>query len=250
MTISQAQAVQSAARLVAGSADSILQAAINADKARGKLAEQVRALFASPAPVVAATLAQAFETLEARLTTKKGTDCEAWGRIANSIATNVRIQWNGLPEDARPAVCYIALDRGAMAANVKILAKPSKAELKAALGHDTKAFNAARERLFGKPKQTSKAADDTAPQVVTSNEKHAPRTDAIGTIMEQLAPLSMADLHELNKRISAEIDRRTAAALEKAEKKGAGPTAAAKVGAKSRGEAQKKAAESAKAKAA
>lgn len=239
-TVSQTSAVAAAVQKVNGSAESILSAAISADKARGKLAVQVRELMASPCAVVSATLSAVFAQLEAKVTSKGQTDAEAWARIANSIATNVRIQWNGLPEDARPQVCYIALDRGALTANVQILEKPSKSELKAALGHDQKAYNAANERLFGKPAaKPQPKADSTAPKVVAPSDTNAPAGGLLAAIMEQTAPLSTGELHELVKRLEAEINARTAAALEKAEKKGAGVSATAKVGSKSRGESQK-----------
>lgn len=248
--ISQAQAQAQAVSKVAGSAGAIVQAATQADKARGKLADQVRALFASPVPVIGTTLESVFVQLAEQLTKKEQIDAEAWGRIANSIATHVRQIWGALPEESRPAVCYIALDRGAFTAKVVILAKPTKSELKAAIGHDTKALNAANARLFpAKPAKpaASKPAENGKGPAVSISDKTAPRVDAIGAIMEQLAAFSSADLHELNKRIAAEIDRRTAAALEKAEKKGRGASAAGKPNAKSRGESQAKAAELAKA---
>lgn len=248
-TISQASAVAAAVAKVNGSAVAIVAAATQADKARGKLAEQVRCLFASPVAVISSTLSQVFASLADQLTKKEEIDAESWARIANSIGTHVRQIWAAMPEDARPAVCYIALDRGACTANVQILDKPTKSELKSALGHDTKAFNAASERLFAK-KPTISGKDDGKGPAVSVSDKGAPRVDAIGAVMEQLAGFSAADLHELNKRIAAEIDRRTAAALEKAEKKGRGASAVAKVGSKSRGETQAKAAELASAKAA
>ena len=246
--ISQAQAQAQAVSKVNGSAGAIVQAATQADKARGKLADQVRALFASPVPVIATTLESVFVQLAEQLTKKEQIDAEAWGRIANSIATHVRQIWGAIAEESRPAVCYIALDRGACTANVVILEKPTKGEVKAALGHDQKALNAANARLFpAKPAASKPAATGKGPAVSVS-DKNAPRVDAIGAIMEQLAAFSSADLHELNKRIAAEIDRRTAAALEKAEKKGRGASAAGKPNAKSRGESQAKAAELAKSK--
>lgn len=246
-TISQKKAVAAAVEKVTGSAGAIVQAATQADKARGKLADQVRALFASPVPVISTTLAAVFEQLADQLTKKEQIDAEAWGRIANSIATHVRQIWGALSEESRPQICYIALDRGACKANVVILEKPTKGEVKAALGHDKKAYNAAEQRLFPKKPAASKPAATGKGPAVSVSDKNAPRVDAIGAIMEQLAAFSSADLHELNKRIAAEIDRRTAAALEKAEKKGRGNTAAGKPNAKSRGESQAKAAELAKA---
>lgn len=249
-TISQASAVAAAVQKVNGSAGAIVQAATQADKARGKLADQVRALFASPVPVIGTTLAAVFEQLAEQLTKKEQIDAEAWGRIANSIATHVRQIWGAIAEESRPAVCYIALDRGACKANVVILEKPTKGEVKAALGHDQKALNAANARLFPAKPAASKPAKTGKGPAVSVSDKNAPRVDSIGAIMEQLAAFSSADLHELNKRIAAEIDRRTAAALEKAEKKGRGNTAAGKPNAKSRGESQAKAAELAKSKAA
>lgn len=251
-TISQASAVAAAVQKVNGSAGAIVQAATQADKARGKLADQVRALFASPVPVIGTTLAAVFEQLAEQLTKKEQIDAEAWGRIANGIATHVRQIWGAIAEESRPAVCYIALDRGACTAKVVILEKPTKSELKAAIGHDTKAFNAANARLFPAKPAASKPAKTGKGPAVSVSDKNAPRVDSIGAIMEQLAAFSSADLHELNKRIAAEIDRRTAAALEKAEKKGRGNTAAGKPDAKARpnGETQKKARQSAQDKAA
>jgi type III secretory pathway component EscS len=248
-TISQSSAVATAVAKVNGSAVAIVQAATQADKARGKLAEQVRCLFASPVAVISSTLSQVFASLADQLTKKEEIDAESWARIANSIATHVRQIWAAMPEDARPAVCYIALDRGACTANVQILDKPTKSELKAALGHDQKALNAANSRLFAK-KPTIGGKDDGKGPAVSVSDKSAPRVDAIGAVMEQLGGFSSADLHELSKRIAAEIDRRTVAALEKAEKAGKGPTAAGKPTAKARpnGETQKNAKRHAEAK--
>lgn len=246
-TISQSNAIKSAVQKVNGSAAAILTAAINADKARGKLSEQVRALMASPADIVAATLSAVFTQLESQL---KGKDvAEQWARIANSVATNVRTQWNALPETAKPAVCYIALDRGALKANVVILAEVKKQSDLLPLAADTKAHNAAKERFFGKKKPAASAPAE-APKVVAAGDKHAPKGGTLAAIMEQCRPLSIADLHELAKRIAAEIDQRTAANLEKAEKKGRGASAKAKPKAGSTGIAQEKAAELAKSKAA
>lgn len=246
-TISQSNAIKSAVQKVNGSAAAILSAAISADKARGKLSEQVRALMACPAPVVASTLVAVFAQLESQL---KGADvAEQWARIANSVATNVRTTWNGLPEASRPAVCYIALDRGALKANVVILAEVKKQSDLLPLAGDTKAHNAAKERFFGKPKAVGQAPTE-GPKVVASSDKHAPKGGTIAAIMEQCLPLSIAELHELAKRIAAEIDQRTAANLEKAEKKGRGTSANAKPKAGSTGVAQEKAAELAKSKAA
>lgn len=244
--ISQAQATQAAAAKVNGSADSILKAAVGLFTAGNGLAAQVRALFASPAPVVEATLTAVFEQLEGRLPKMKDADKPAaWASIANSVATNVRIQWNKLEESARPGVCYIALDRGALTAKVIVLQSPTKKEVGQALALDPKAKNAAIARLFpSKPAAASKPADEPTVSI-GQPDKHAPRADAIGVIMEQLVPFSSADLHELSKRIAAEIDRRTAAALEKAEAKGRGPSAAGKPNSKSRGESQAKAKEKA-----
>lgn len=236
-TISQNAAMKSAVQKVNGSAAAILSAAISADKARGKLSDQVRALMACPAPVVASTLAAVFSQLESQL---KGKDvAEQWARIANSVATNVRTQWNALPETAKPAVCYIALDRGALKANVVILAEVKKQADLNPLVSDTKAYNAAKERFFGKGKPAAKPQE--GPKVVAPSDKQAQKAGALAAIMEQCAPLSIADLHELAKRITAEIDQRTAANLEKAEKKGRGASAGAKPNAKSRGVAQEKA---------
>lgn len=233
--ISQSSAIASAVQKVNGSAAAIVTAAVNADKARGKLAEQVRALFASPVPVITTTLQSVFTQLAEQLTKKEQIDAEAWARIANSIATQVRQVWNAIPESDRPQVCYIALNRGACTATIVIMEKPTKAELKAALQHDVKALNAAEQRLF--PKKPSKPSKPSKPISVT--DKNDPAADAIGAFMEQLAPLSTADLHELAKRIAAEIDRRTAANLEKAEKKGRGASASGKQNAKSQGESQR-----------
>jgi len=246
-TISQKKAVAAAVEKVTGSAGAIVQAATQADKARGKLADQVRALFASPVPVIGTTLAAVFEQLAEQLTKKCQIDAEAWGRIANSIATHVRQIWAAIPEEGRPQICYIALDRGACKANVVILEKPTEGQVKAALGHDQKALNAANARLFPAKPAASKPAVTGKGPAVSVSDKNSPRVDSIGAIMEQLAAFSQADLHELNKRIAAEIDRRTAAALEKAEKEGRGASAAGKPNAKSRGESQSKAAELAKA---
>lgn len=100
-TISQKKAVAAAVEKVTGSAGAIVQAATQADKARGKLADQVRALFASPVPVIGTTLAAVFEQLAEQLTKKGQIDSEAWGRIANSIATHVRQIWAAIPEEGR-----------------------------------------------------------------------------------------------------------------------------------------------------
>lgn len=241
-TISQKAALTASVEKVNGSAQSILSAAISLDKARGKLSEQVRALMASPAPVVSATLAQVFVSLTEKVTSKGQADAEAWARIANSIATNVRSQWNGLPEDARHQVCYIALDRGSLTANVQILDKPTKAELKNALGHDAKALNAAQARLFGKPAAKPAKAESVTPKVVAPSDTHAPTGGTIAAIVEQTKGLSTGELHELVKRLEAEINARTAAKLEADEKKGRGVSANGKPNAKARGESQRVAA--------
>lgn len=245
-TVSQTAAIKSAVAKVNGSAAAILSAAISADKARGKLSDQVRSLMASPANVVATTLETVFAQLESQL---KGKDvADQWARIANSVATNVRIQWNALPETSKPAVCYIALDRGALKANVVILAEVKKQADLNPLVSDTKAYNAAKERFFGKGKPAPAKPQD-GPKVVAPSDKHAPKGGTLAAIMEQCRPLSIADLHELAKRITAEIDQRTAANLAKAEKKGR-RSANAKPKAGSSGIAQEKAAELARSKAA
>lgn len=237
-TVRQSATVASAVQKVNGSAAAILSAAISADKARGKLSDQVRALMASPADIVAATLSAVFDQLESQL---KGKDvAEQWARIANSVATNVRTQWNALPETAKPAVCYIALDRGALKANVVILAEVKKQADLLPLAGDTKAHNAAKEKFFGKKKPAASAPAE-GPKVVAPNDKHVPKGGTLAAIMEQCLPLSIAELHELAKRIAAEIDQRTAANLEKAEKKGRGASANAKPKAGSAGVAQQRA---------
>lgn len=241
VVVSQAQAVAQATKVVQGSADGIVTAAIGADKAKGKLSDHIRALFASPLPVVAATLQQSFVTLADKLTSKKGTDSEAWARIANSIATNVRTIVAGLADEVKPDVCYIALDRANHTANVQVIGKASLQDLKNALGHDQQAFNKAKERLFGN-RSNEKPNKNTAPAkavVVGQPDKHQPKASAVSLLMEQARTLTSAELHELTKLLTAELDARTAAGIEKAEKAAKGPTAKGKSTAKTRGEAQK-----------
>ena len=121
-----------------------------------------------------------------------------------------------------------------------ILAEVKKQADLLPLAGDTKAHNAAKERFFGKKKSAASAPAE-APKVVAPSDKHAPKGGTLAAIMEQCAPLSIADLHELAKRIAAEIDQRTAANLEKAEKKGRGTSANAKPKAGSACVAQKRA---------
>lgn len=246
-TISQKQAHAAAVEKVNGSAANICAAAIGQFKAAGKLSVQIRALMASPLPVVQATLEQSFALLADKV------KADDWGTVANSIATNVRIIVKGMPEEARPQVCYIALDRGACKAQVIVMAKPSKAELKAALGHDKQALNKHMAALFpAKAEKADKPKGDqgNAPRISGANDAHAPTGGVLAAIMEQTKALSLADMLALAERIKADIEAREAARLAAEEKKGRGASAAGKPNAKSRGESQKKAGEIAAAKAA
>lgn len=239
--ISQSKAIAQATAITNAQADGIVTAAIGADKAKGKLSDHIRALFASPLPVVAATLSQSFVTLADKLTKKGTTDSEAWARIANSIATNVRTIVAGLADEVRPELCYIALDRANHTANVQVLGKASLQDLKNTIGHDLQAFNKAKERLFGN-RSNEKPNPKQAPAakvVVGQPDKGQPQADAVAALLEQCRGLSIADLDRLQKAIAAEIDAKTAANLEKAEKAGKGATAKGKTNAKSRGESQK-----------
>lgn len=231
-TISQAAAVKAISEKVNGSALNITSAAIGAHKAAGKLSTQVRALMQSPAPVVEATLSQAFAMLAERVKP------DVWPTIANSIATNVRIIVKGLPDETRPQVCYIALDRGACTANVVVMAKATVAQLEKRLGHDQKALNAAKEKLFGKPAAQPLHNPEQPPQVAGSNDKHAPLGGVLGALIEQTKGLRTGDLMELVKRLQAEIEAREAARLAEEETKGK-VTAKGKPNAKSRGESQR-----------
>lgn len=232
--ISQAQAQAAALEKVNGSALNIAQAAIRQFKAAGKLSVQIRSLMASPLPVVQATLEQAFALLADKV------KADDWGTVANSIATNVRIIVKGMAADVRPQVCYIALDRGACKAQVIILAKPNKTELKAALGHDKQALNKHMAALFPAKQAASapKKDDSSAPRISGKADSQAPTGGVIAAIMAQLGPLSEGELQELAKRISAEIEARAAKRLEAEEKKGRGVSAAGKPNAKSSGESQ------------
>lgn len=231
-TVSQSAAVKAISEKVNGSALNITSAAIGAHKAAGKLSTQVRALMQSPAPVVEATLSQAFAMLAERVKP------DVWPTIANSIATNVRIIVKGLPDESRPQVCYIALDRGACTANVVVMAKATVAQLEKRLGHDQKALNAAKEKLFGKPAAQPLHNPEQPPQVAGSNDKHAPLGGVLGALMEQTKSLRTGDLMELVKRLQAEIEAREAARLAEEEAKGK-VTAKGKPNAKSRGESQR-----------
>lgn len=255
-TLSQTKIVASAVAAVTGSADAIIGAAIQANKAAGKLSVQVRAAFTAPVPVISATLSAVFVGLDSKLMPKGGHTDESralWATIANSVATNVRIQFNALPEDARPSLCYIALNRADCTATVHVLDKPTKQQLKNALGNDQKALNSHMARLF--PATTTPGGQTknpkTAPEKAVSigqPDKHAPAGGMVSGLLEAARPLSLADKHELVKQLTAMINAETAARLEKAEKAGRGPSAAGKPNAKSRGETQAKAKESALAK--
>lgn len=228
-TLSQSAIKSATVKAVQGSADAICDAAIGADKAAGKLAVQVKAAFAAPTPVLRATLSAVFVQLASRLEPRKGWDDASlaqWARIANSIATYVRQVWNACPEESRPALCYIALDRANCTANVQVLEKPTKSELKAALGADTKALNAAMARIHpAKAAKTAKEESAPAP-LVGQPDVNAPRVDSVGAILEMTHGLSLADLDRLASELAKAVEARKAAELAKAEKAGAGPSAA------------------------
>lgn len=239
-TISQTAAITKATAIVQGSADGIVTAAIGADKAKGKLSDHIRSLMSSPTQIVAATLQQSFVTLADKLTKKGTTDSEAWARIANSIATNVRTIVAGMADDVRPDLCYIALDRANHTANVQVIQKASLQDLKNAIGHDLQAFNKAKTKLFGNTSNT-KPSKNQAPEkavMVGQPDKHQPKASQVAILMEQAKSMTSAELHELAKQIAAELDARTAAGLEKAEKAAKKVTATGKPSAKARGESQ------------
>lgn len=254
--ISQSAAVAASVAVVAGSADGIIAAAIGAHKANGKLSDHIRTAFAAPVPVLSATLSAVFIGLDKKLTPKAGHNDESravWATIANSVATHVRNLWNKLPEGERPALCYIALNRADCTANVQVLAKPTKQELKNVLGHDQKALNAAMARIHSATTtpggQTINPKPAPAPAaVIGAVDSHAPKGGVLAGLIVQLGTLSLAEKHELAKQLESMINAETAARLEASEKKGRGPSANAKPNAKSRGETQAKAKEVALAK--
>lgn len=231
-SVSQAKAQAQAIEKVNGSALTIVAAAIGAHKAAGKLSVQVRALMSSPVPVVEATLSAVFVQLAQKVKP------EAWATIANSIATHVRTTVKALPEESRPAVCYIALNRAECTASVVVMKSATEAQLKARLGHDQKAYNAQHAALFGKAQPAALHTPSEAPKLVTPSDKHAPKGGVIGAIMEQTRGLAVADLQKLVAQLSAEIAQREEKRLAAEQAKGK-VTAAGKPNAKARGESQR-----------
>lgn len=230
--ISQTAAQSQAIEMVNGSALNIVSAAIGAHRAAGKLSVQVRALMSSPVPVVEATLSAVFVQLATKVKPK------AWATIANSIATHVRTTVKALPEDARPAVCYISLNRAECTASVVVMKSATEAQLKARLGHDQKAYNAQHQALFGKPQPAALHTPNESPKLVTPSDKHAPTGGALGAIMEQTRGLATGDLMKLVERLQAEIAEREEKRLAAEQEKGK-VTAAGKPNAKARGESQR-----------
>ena len=264
--VSQAAALSTATATTTSHATAIATAAIATHKAGAKLSTVIRAAFEQPAPLVSATLSEVFVQLDSKVNKGKPTDATRadWAAIANSVATHVRNIWNKLPEDARPALCYIALDRADCAATVHVMQAPSKQDLKNALASDTKALNAALARIHGntpsgkdrtdnagKPLPAMPAAkggkvgapDPSAPASMLSGIReqirHLSSAERAALILELSATLSQAERHEAAKGIEQQMAADTAAALVAAETKGRGKTATAKVGAKSRGESQR-----------
>lgn len=237
-TISQKAAIAQTVEKVNGSADAICAAALGAYKASlaaqksgAKLADQVRQLFTSPLAIVESTLQAVFVQLAEQVKP------DVWPTVANSVATNVRTIVKGLPDEARPQVCYIALDRGACTANVVVMAKPSKAELKARLGHDQKAYNAHQEKLFP-AKPAALHTPSEAPKLVGAPDKHEPKGGYLAAMLEQTRGLSVSDLKTLVAELEKEIASREEKRLQAEEAKGK-VSAAGKPNAKSRGESQR-----------
>lgn len=266
IVVSQAAALSTATATTSSHATAITTAAIATHKAGAKLSTVIRAAFEQPAPLVSATLSEVFVQLDSKVNKGKPTDATRadWATIANSVATHVRNIWNKLPEDARPALCYIALDRADCAATVHVMQAPSKQDLKNALASDTKALNAALARIHGntpsgkdrtdnagKPLPAMPAAkggkvgapDPSAPASLLSGIReqirHLSSAERAALILELSATLSQSERHDSVKGIEQQMAADTAAALSAAETKGRGKTATAKVGAKSRGESQR-----------
>lgn len=266
IVVSQAAALSTATATTSSHATAITTAAIATHKAGAKLSTVIRAAFEQPAPLVSATLSEVFAQLDTKVNKGKPTDASRadWATIANSVATHVRNIWNKLPEDARPALCYIALDRADCAATVHVMQAPSKQDLKNALASDTKALNAALARIHGntpsgkdrtdnagKPLPAMPAAkggkvgapDPHAPASmlagIREQVRHLSRAERLALILELTSTMAQADKHEAVTGIQAQIDTETDLKISSQSKAARKTSANAKVGAKSRGESQR-----------
>lgn len=264
--VSQAAALSTATNQTTAHAVAIADAAIGIHKAGAKLSKVIQAAFALPAPLVSATLSEVFAQLDSKVNKGKPTDASRadWATIANSVATHVRNLWNKLPEDTRPALCYIALNRADCNATVHVMQAPSKQELKNALANDTKALNAALARIHGNTpngKDRTDNAGNALPAMpaakggkVGAPDPHAPASmlagvreqirhlssaERLALILELSASMSQAERHEVVKGVEAQMSADTVAKMGAQSKAARKTTANAKVGAKSRGEAQR-----------
>lgn len=219
----------------------VVSAAFAADKARGKLANTLKPLFALPASELASELASVFAAIG-----EKSKDSEHFSRVANSVAVYCR-QLNAALPTPLP-LFYIGLDRAEKRATVKVSEQISPAIIKRELSDDLRAQNKALAAL-----QPAKAAATAAPAAaapapkVGLSDKHAPG-NALSVILEQISGWREGELQDLQRAIGELIASKAQARLEKAEKAGK-VTAAAKAKAATAPEAQKRAKAKAKAKA-
>ncbi len=266
IVVSQAAAMSTATTQTTAHAVAIADAAIGIHKAGAKLSKVIQAAFALPAPLVSATLSEVFAQLDTKVNKGKPTDATRadWATIANSVATHVRNIWNKLSEDARPALCYIALNRADCNATVHVMQAPTKQDLKNALANDTKALNAALARIHGNTPNGKDRTDNQGLPLpampaakggkVGAPDPHAPASmlagvreqirhlssaERLALILELSADMSQGERHEAAKGIEAQMAADTAAKIESQSKAARKTSANAKVGAKSRGEAQR-----------
>ena len=212
----------------------VVSAAFAADKARGKLANTLKPLFALPASELASALESVFSAIG-----EKSKDSEQFSRVANSVAVYCR-QLNAALPTPLP-LFYIGLSRTEKTAIVKISEQISAAIIKRELADDLRAQNKALASL-----QTPKAQAAAAPAgsavpapKVGLSDKHAPGT-AQAAILEQIAGWREGELQALQNAIAELIASKAAARLAKAEKAGK-VTAKAKAKAGTAPEAQKRA---------
>ena len=212
----------------------VVQAAFAADKARGKLANTLKPLFALPASELASALESVFSAIG-----EKAKDAEQFSRVANSVAVYCR-QLNAALPNPLP-LFYIGLDRAEKRATVKVSEQISAAIIKRELADDIRAQNKALAAL-----QSAKAAAAAVPvgaavpaPKVGLSDKHAPGT-ALSAVLAQVSGWREGELQDLQRAIGELIASKAAARLEKAEKAGK-VTAKAKAKAATAPEAQKRA---------
>lgn len=269
VTVSASAIVESNEAIAKEQAAIICAALVSADKAKarsdkaaGNLTASIKQAMAQPAQAVSRTFSELFLQLRdvamsnCKVAVLENVSAERvadvsneWRRLSNSAAVVMRRVNNGKAGEA-PAfgLFYIGLNKADMTANVQIIKAPTESEVRAALHNDQKAMNAALEQF--KPvevasKKAGTSADADSGKHVGTSDKHAPTGGAAAAILEQVQLWKAGELEAL----AAQLLNMAAAQRKATEKKApAKNPAAAKPSAKSRGETQKRAKQTADAK--